>query len=202
MWSFAAHTMKRDLRDGPGLPPSASGPPDWLREKLFARRIIPVTGPLEHDVATYTAAQVMLLDAAGTAPIEIHLDSPDGTLGAAFALIDTIDSVRAPVHVRCRGRIGGPAVGVVAVATHRSAAPHARFRLSEPTVEYAGTPEAALAATRQHRDLLWRFQARIARASGRPTEEVAEDMRRGRWLDAGEALVYGLIDVIDAPRAR
>ena len=193
--------MKRDLRAGPQRP-DASGPPDWLREKLFASRIIPLTGVLDHVTATSAAAQIMLLDAVGAAPIDIHLDGADGTLEAAFALIDTIDAVRAPVGVHCRGRVGGPVVGVVAIARHRSASPHTRFRLSEPTVEFAGSPEETLAATRAHRDLLWRLQARIARASRRPAEEVAEDMRRGRWLDAGEAVVYGLIDAIDAPRAR
>jgi ATP-dependent Clp protease protease subunit len=192
----------KHIRGGPGGPPGASGPPDWLREQLFARRIITITGRLDHDTATSVAAQMMLLDAGGAAPIDVHLDSADGTLEAAFALIDTIDAVRAPVRVHCRGRVGGPAVAVVAVAPHRSASPHARFRLTEPTVEFAGSPEATLAATRQHRDLLWRLQARIARASGRPTEEVAEDMRRGRWLDADEALVYGLIDAVVLPRAR
>jgi ATP-dependent Clp protease protease subunit len=194
--------MIRELRDGPGLPPGASGPPDWLREKLFVRRIIPVTGRLDDAAATHAAAQIMLLDAVSAAPIDVHLDTPEATVEAAFVLIDTFDSVRAPVRVHCRGRVGGPAVGVVAVAGYRSASPHARFRLGEPTVEFSGTLEAMLAATRQYRDLLWRLQARIARATGRPPEEVAGDMRRGRWLDAEEAIAYGLIDVITPSRAQ
>jgi ATP-dependent Clp protease, protease subunit len=191
-----------DFRGGPGFPPGASGPPDWLREKLFARRIIPVTGRLDDAVATHATAQIILLDAASTAPIDIHLDSPDGTVEAAFVLIDTFDSIRAPVRVHCRGRVGGAVVGVVAVAGHRAASPHTRFRLAEPTAEFSGTPEATLASTRQYRDLLWRLQARIARATGRPAEEIAEDMRRGRWLDVDEALAYGLIDTIAPPGAR
>jgi ATP-dependent Clp protease protease subunit len=194
--------MSRELRGGSGFPPGASGPPDWLREKLFASRILPVTGRLDDAVATHAAAQIILLDAASAAPIDIHLDSPDGTVEAAFVLIDIFDSLRAPVRVHCRGRVGGAAVGVVAVAGHRAASPHARFRLAEPTAGFSGTPEATLAATRQYRDLLWRLQARIARATGRPAEEIAEDMRRGRWLDADEALAYGLIDAIAPPPAR
>jgi len=45
-------------------------------------------------------------------------------------------------------------------------------------------------------ELLWRFQGRLAKATGRPAEEIADDMRRGRYLDAREALEYGLIDAI------
>jgi ATP-dependent Clp protease, protease subunit len=98
--------------------------------------------------------------------------------------------------VHCRGMVGGPTVGVVAIARHRSASPHARFRLGQPAVRFAGTPEEIVASTRRHRDLLWRLQSRIARATGRPPEEVGDDMRRGRYLDAREALDYRLIDAI------
>ena len=193
--------MKRDPRGGPPVPPGASGPSDWLHEQLLARRIIQVTGPLDDAAATHAAAQIMVLDAESTASVYLHLDTPDGTLDAAFVLIDAIDTARAPVHVHCRGRVGGPTVGVVAVAAQRSASPHARFRLGEPTVALSGTPEEMVAATRRYRDLLWRLQARIARASGRPAEEIADDMRRGRWLDADEARAYGLIDAVTPPSA-
>jgi ATP-dependent Clp protease protease subunit len=186
-------------RQGAGEPGRPGGPPAWLQEELFRRRIVLVTGPLDDDVAARAAAQVVALDAASDAPITIHLDSPDATLEAAFVLMDTLDAVRAPVRVHCRGRVGGPAVGVVAVARGRTASAHTRFRLGQPTARFSGTPDAVDAYSRQQRDLLWAFQARVAAATGRPPEEVADDMRAGRYLDAGEAREYGLIDAISGP---
>ncbi len=177
-------------------PPGRGGPPAWLQERLFERRIVLVTGRLDDAVAARAAAEIMSLDAAGGEPIELHVDSPDGTLEAAFVLMDTLDLLRAPVRAHCRGETGTPAIGVVAVAGHRSAAPHARFRLAQPRVQFSGTPEQVASHARYHRDLLVRFQARLARATGRPVDEIADDMRRGRYLDAGEALDYGLIDTI------
>jgi ATP-dependent Clp protease protease subunit len=168
----------------------------WLQEKLFERRIVLVTGVLDDALAAEVAAQLMALDALSDAPIEIHLDSPDGTLEAAFVLMDAIDAVRAPVRMLCRGRVGGPAIGVVAAADRRVAAPHARFRLGQPTARFTGTPESIAAQSRQQTELLWRLHARLAQVTGRPAEEIAEDMRRGRHLDAQEALVYGVIDAI------
>jgi hypothetical protein len=44
------------------------------------------------------------------------------------------------------------------------------------------------------------LHARLAQLTGRPAEEIAEDMRRGRYLDAREALDYGLIDEIRSIR--
>ncbi len=146
----------------------------WLQEQLFERRIVLVTGQLDDGAAAKAAAALLALDARGERPIELHLDSPDGALGAAFVLIDTAD--------------------------HRTAAPHTRFRLSQPTGRFAGTPEEIAAQSRQQQELLWKLYGRLARRTGRPAEEIAEDMRRGRYLDAREALDYGLIDEITAAR--
>jgi len=104
--------------------------------------------------------------------------------------------LRSTLRVLCRGRVGGPAIAVVVAADHRVAAPHARFQLSQPTTRFTGTPEEITAQSRQQQALLWKLYGRLARRTGRPAEEIAEDMRRGRFLDAGEALDYGLIDEI------
>jgi ATP-dependent Clp protease protease subunit len=85
---------------------------------------------------------------------------------------------------------------VVAAADHRVAFPHARFRLFQPAAQFSGTPDQIASASRQQQELLWKFQAGVAKATGRPLEEIADDLRRGRCLDAGEALEYGLIDAI------
>jgi ATP-dependent Clp protease, protease subunit len=173
------------------------GPGDWLQEQLFKRRIVPVTGRLEHDVAAKAAASLMALDAESDRQIELHLDCPDGALEAAFVLIDAVTALRAMLRVRCRAQVGGPVVGVVAAADHRAAAPHARFHLSQPTAHFAGTPNEIATRSRQQQDLLWQLYALLARRTSRPAEEIAEDMRRGRYLDAREALEYGLIDEIN-----
>src|SRR2546422_10375174 len=170
----------------------------WLEEQLFERRIVLVTGRLDDDAATKAGAALLALAAGGDRPIELHLDSPDGALGAVFVLIDTADTLRSPLRILCRGQIGGPAIGVV--ADRCAAAPHARFHLSQPTARFAGTPEEIAAQSRQQQELLWKLYGRLARRTGRPAEEIAEDMRRGRYLDAREALDYGLIDAITAAR--
>jgi ATP-dependent Clp protease, protease subunit len=87
---------------------------------------------------------------------------------------------------------------VIATADYRAATPHARFHLSQPTARFAGTPEAIAAQNRQQQELLWKLYGRLARRTGLPAEEIAEDMRRGRYLDARDALAYGLIDEITA----
>ena len=174
--------------------------PGWLQAKLFERRIVFVTGPLDDETAAQTAAALLSLDGDPGRAIELHVDCAEATLLAAFVLIDTVDLMRAEVRAYCRGIVGGPAIGVVAAAGHRAATPHARFHLAQPRGRFTGAPDDIAAQNRQQQDLLWRLHARLARRTGRAAEEIAEDMRRGRWLDAGEAVVYGLIDEVSPTR--
>src|SRR5437016_900576 len=151
-----------------------------LQEQLFERRIVVVAGRLDDDAATKAAAALLALDADGDRPIEVHLDSPAGALGAVFVLIDTANTLRSALRILCRGQIGGPAIGVVTAADHCAAVPHARFHLSQPTARFAGTPAEIAAQSRQQPEVLWRPFGRLARRTGRPAEEIAEDTRRGR----------------------
>ena len=177
-----------------------SGGADWLREQLFERRIVMLTGPLDHALATQVEAQLLALDGRSRETITLHVDSADGVLAAGFVVMDAIDAVRAPVHVLCRGQVGGPALGVVASADHRVATPHARFRLAQSSGRLSGRPDDIAAQNREQQDALWRFYAHLARATGRQAEEIAEDVRRGRFMDAQEAMIYGLIDEIAPAR--
>jgi ATP-dependent Clp protease, protease subunit len=171
-----------------------------MTDELFGRRIVRVMGRLDDDAATKAVATLLALDASGDRPIELYLNSPDGALEATFVLIDTADTLRSALRVLCLGQVGGPVIALTAAADHRAAAPHARFRLGQPTTRLAGTPREIAAQNRQQQDLLWKLYARLSRRTGRPAEEIAEDMRRGRYLDAREALEYGLIDEIVAGR--
>jgi ATP-dependent Clp protease protease subunit len=170
----------------------------WLQGQLLARRIVLVSRRLDDDAAASAVAALLTLEAGGDQPIELHLSSADGGLGAVLALIDAADGLRSALRVVCRGRVGGPAVGVLAAADHCAAGRHTRFHLSQPTARFAGGPDEIAAYSRRQQDDLWTLYSRLARRTGRPAEEIAEDMRRGRVLDAAEAVRYGLIDEIIA----
>ena len=82
----------------------------WLEHELFERRIVRVTGRLDDGAASRAAAALLALDANGAQPIELHLSSPDGELGATLTLIDTADTLRAPMRLLCAGQVGTAAV--------------------------------------------------------------------------------------------
>ena len=171
---------------------------DWLKEQLLDRRVLFIIGQLDQPLALRAAAELMTLDATSTDPIDIYFDSPDGTLEAAFVLIDTMDLLQAPTRVHALGEVGGPGIGVLAVGGRRTAAPHAHFRLGEPAVQLTGTTDQLVARAEHQQRLRQRFQDQLTRATGRLVTEITDDLRRGRYLDAQEALDYRLIDEIEA----
>jgi ATP-dependent Clp protease protease subunit len=165
---------------------------DWSGAHLLERRIVMLGGPLEDGTVGRAAAELMMLDATGDGTVTLLVDSPGGSLDAGFALMDTIAALGVPVHATCVGRAEGAAVGVFASAHKRLAAPHSRFRLSEPVTEVSGPASTMARHAAHHQQRLERFAAALASATGQPAEHVEADLAAGRWLDAGEAVAYGL----------
>jgi ATP-dependent Clp protease protease subunit len=141
----------------------------------------------------------MALDATGDGAVQRYVGSTGGAVHSAMSLIDTMDLLGVPVHVTCLGRAEGAAVGVVAAGARRVASPHAQFHLSEPEVSVSGNASQLAAWAEHHRVELERFVERLALATGRPAEHLEADLSLGRWLDAEEALHYGLVDEIWGP---
>jgi ATP-dependent Clp protease protease subunit len=189
----------------PGQSPEPQPAPagDWemrLRETMLERRIVQIRGTLDAELAGQVALELMSLDAMGDEHVALYIDSAKGTLEAAFMVMDVIDLLGVPVHATCLGRAEGPAVAVLAVCDHRGAAPHASFRLCEPVSEAHGNASDMQRFAEQQRQQAERFIARLAAITGRPSEHIEADISAGRYLDAREALEYGLVDEIWTPR--
>jgi ATP-dependent Clp protease, protease subunit len=191
----------------PGHPPTPEPPAPGSRredfhvtldlaDRLLERRIVLVAGTLDHDAATRAAAQLMLLDADGDQPLELHLSCPDGDLDAAVTLAETLDLVHVPVRAVARGSVGGPPVAVYAAAGRRVAHPHTAFWLKEPRTRLEGRADELAIAASQHEQLLRHVRERLAAATGRSYDQIAADMRSGLSLTAEEAVGYGLVHAL------
>ena len=184
----------------PGLPESG---PSWLGERLFDQRIVLLRGHLTSAVASQTAGALWTLGAAGPDPVQLHMSAPDGELAAAFAIVDAIEALRAPVHVVVTSEVGGAAVAVLTAAEKRLSFRHARIRLNEPRVAtVAGTADQVTAAAGQYLRELEELAVRLAEVTGQPRSRVEDDLSAGRILTAEEAREYGLIDEIVGPASR
>ena len=202
---------------GPGHPPEPARPgnpamaptriwidprewPEQLYERLLDRRIVMTHGHLDGDAATRLAAQLLTLDADGTAPIRLEMQNLGADLPAALSVMGILDVVRGPVTGYAGGRIEGPGLGILAACRHRRAYPNALFVLSEPQVSFDGTVTALTSREEQERVMLGELFGRIAEVTGRDADQVRADARRDKLFNVAEAIAYGLVESQATPR--
>ncbi len=184
-------------RPGPNGPPAGPQLPGWLEERLFDQRIVMLRGALTGPTATQVAAALLTLDAVGTDPVQLHVACVDGDLPAAFAVIDAVDAMRAPLHAVVTAQAAGAVLGVLAAADRRLAYRHARLRMTEPRAAgVTGTADEVAAAAGQHLRELEELILRLAEATGQTRARIEDDLSAGRMFGADEARDYGLIDAI------
>jgi ATP-dependent Clp protease protease subunit len=177
---------------------------DWsdaLAQRLFEQRVVLVHGPLNDVTATRVAAELMTLDAEGDGAVSLRIDCGDGTLALALTLMDVIELLGVPVRALCMGQVGGPAMGLLAVCSHRAAMPSTRFHLREPGSQMEAHAREVAQWARLRAEERQRFCARLAAAVGQPETVVADDLAAGAFMGVDEALAYGLIDEVCRPDA-
>jgi ATP-dependent Clp protease protease subunit len=175
---------------------------DETAQRLFERRTVMLTGPLDGEASSLVAASLMALDAEGDQPVTLLVNSPGGPVEDGMAIVDVLDLLGVPVDTTVIGQAVGTAAVVVACATpgRRRAAPNARLslRLAEGALQGpAGRLEREAADLVAARD---RLVDRLAAATGRDRTELVDAVDRGPTLSADEAVAYGLVDEIASRR--
>ena len=110
----------------------------------------------------------MTLDAEGDDPVTLRVDCGEAALASALTLMDVIDLMGVPVRALCLGRVGGGAVGIVAVCASRAAMPSTRFSLEEPSTSTKTHVRNMAQWAELRADERHRFCERLAAAVGRP----------------------------------
>ena len=174
-------------------------PPD-LHAALLGRRMVFVRGRLDDAAANAAIAQLLLVGrTAPGQPIDLYLDSPGGSIGAALAVYDVVQASAAPVATTCIGTAAGAAVLVLAggASGRRFALPHARIHLvaASAAVEIGHPSEVSRQADEVARQYE-RWQAALVRHVAHSGPHLARDLAAGRWFSAAEARDYGLVDGI------
>ncbi|MDP8971003.1 MAG: ATP-dependent Clp protease proteolytic subunit [Actinomycetota bacterium] len=164
---------------------------------LLERRIVFLRGPLEADKANEVAAQLLALDASSGEDVTLYIDSSGGEASGMFALYDTMQYMRSPVHTRCVGLAASAGAFLLATGTgRRSATPNARIVLQQPSGEAEGTAADIAVHAQQVAAQRRQVEEILARRTGQAVERIQADLDRDLWLTASEAVDYGLIDEI------
>lgn len=171
--------------------------------RLLMDRIVFLGSPIDDNVANIIVAQLLFLDADDPErDIFMYINSPGGGVYAGMAIYDTMQHLRAPVSTFCVGMCASMAAVLLAAGAEgkRNALPNSRIMIHQPSGGSQGTASDIEIAAKEILHIRGKLNGIIAKHTGQPVEQVAEDVDRDRYLSPEESLEYGLIDrVLEGP---
>lgn len=170
-----------------------------IYSRLLRERIIFLNGEVNDTVSALICAQLLFLEAENPhKPVHFYINSPGGVVTSGLAIYDTMRYIRAPVHTLCMGtaRSMGSFLLMAGEAGHRAALPNASILVHQPSGGYQGQASDILIHAEEILKTKQRMTRLYAEHCGRSYEDFETAMDRDRFMDAQEALEWGLIDRI------
>jgi ATP-dependent Clp protease, protease subunit len=179
--------------------PEIADKTDGLTEKLsFRSRFVLVFGEITQASARTTCERLIALAQESEAPISVLVSSPGGHVESGDAIHDLIRFVRAPVTTIGTGWVAsaGTHIFLAAPKNRRVCLPNTRFMIHQPGGGAGGRATDIAIQAREILRTRERIARVIARETGQPLERVVADMERDYWMNAGEAVEYGIVSRI------
>jgi ATP-dependent Clp protease protease subunit len=184
------------------------GPPPDLPSLLLHNRIVYLGMPLVPAVTELIVAEFLYLQYENAQkPVFMYINStgtsnPDGSSAGfeteAFAIADTMNYIKPPVHTICVGQALGTCAMLLSSGEkgQRAALPNSTIMIHQPRTQARG--QASDIAIKAREVLYNRKQCFeiIAKTSGQSLEKVMKDASRTKYLSPQEAVEYGIIDKI------
>lgn len=176
-----------------------------IYSRLLRDRIIFIGTPIDDNVANIVVAQLLFLDYEDPErDVQLYIHSPGGSVTAGLAIYDTMQFIRPDVSTICIGSSASMATILLCAGAKgkRMALPNSTIHMHPAGVGQIGgyAPDVEI----QARELL-RMQSKIreimAHHTGQPLEKIAHDFDRDLYMDAPQALAYGIIDEVVASMA-
>ena len=167
--------------------------------RLMMDRIIFLGVAINDDVANIIMAQLLFLSSTDpTKDISLYINTPGGSVSSGLAIYDTMQLVQPDVATICTGMAASMGSVLLCAGTpgKRSALPHSRVLIHQPLGGAEGQASDILIAAKEIEKTRKELITIIAQHSGQSYDKVFADADRDYWMNAEEALQYGMIDKI------
>jgi len=171
-------------------------------EKLFfEKRAVYLWGVVEDKTAKELVSKLLLLDADKPGEeIKLYINSPGGVVTSGMVIYDTIKMISSPVSTICMGLAASMGSILLSVGTKgkRFIYPHGEVMIHQPSLGgYMQAVSADLEIQAIQIEKTKLIGAKIlAENCGKTVEQVMKDFDRDYWMDANEAVAYGIVDGI------
>jgi ATP-dependent Clp protease protease subunit len=171
-------------------------------EKLFfEKRAVYLWGVVDDKSAKEVVSKLLLLDADKPGEeIKLYINSPGGVVTSGMVMYDTIKLIQSPVSTICMGLAASMGSLLLSVGTKgkRYIYPHAEVMIHQPSIGgYFQANSADIEIQAEQIRKTKEIGAKIlAENCGKTVEQIMKDFDRDYWMNAEEAVSYGIVDAV------
>ena len=170
-----------------------------IYSRLLKDRIIFLGEEVNETTASLVVAQLLFLESEDPGKdIQLYINSPGGMVTAGMAIYDTMQYIKCDVSTICLGMAASMAAFLLSSGTRgkRFILPHADVMIHQPLGGAEGQATDIKIACDRILNLRNRLNNILADNTGKALSQIEEDTERDNYLNAEEALEYGLVDKI------
>lgn len=172
-----------------------------LQTKHFSDRKIFLTGCVDDDMANKFVSEFLYL-AQTDEPIDIYINSPGGSVNSGLVIYDIIQSCegKLPINMYCTGLAASMGAVILAGGQkgRRYILPHSKCMIHEPLMR--GGEGGSATSIQKTADSIMKTKAILngilAKHTGKKVEEIDESTSFDNYMNAEEAVAFGLCDEI------
>lgn len=177
-----------------------------IYSRLLKERIIMLGTPIDDNVANSIMAQMFFLEMENPEKdIHLYINSPGGGVSAGLAIYDTMQFIKCDVSTYCTGMAASMGSLLLAAGTKgkRFILPNSRVMVHQPHVMGHGISGQVSDIEIQAKEM-GKLKSQLTdiyvKHTGRDFESLTAAMDRDRYMNAGEALDFGIVDKIVGKR--
>ncbi len=170
-----------------------------IYSRLLKDRIIFLNGEIDMHTSDLVIAQMLYLQSEDPEKeINLYINSPGGSIYAGMAIYDTMQFIKPPVATFCVGLAASMASIILMGGEpgRRFALENSRVLIHQPLGSASGQATDIEIHAKEILRLKELVKQVISKHTGKRTSTVSADIDRDRFMTAGEAKAYGIIDNI------
>jgi len=170
-----------------------------IYSRLLEDRIIFVGEPVQAHMVNSIVAQLLFLEKKDPdKDIIMFVNTPGGEVYSWMAIYDVMQYVKCDVSTICVGLAASMGSVILAGGTKgkRFSLPHSKIMIHQPLGGAEGQASDIVIQAEEILKVKNMFIDLVSKHTGQKVDVVANDMERNKWMNAEEALKYGIIDKI------
>ena len=164
-------------------------------ELIKRTRTLIISGEINQKCAERVSNQLLYLQEIGSDPIKIIINTQGGHVEAGDTIHDIIKFVKPRIIMIGTGWVAsaGIIIYLAAEKKNRYSLPNTRYLIHQPSGEMIGVASDIEIEANEINKMRKRLYQIISEATGQPLKKIEKDTDRNFWLNAKEAVAYGIV---------